>query len=188
MILPIVSYGNAVLKERGKEIGPDYPGLSDLLANMFETMYSASGVGLAAPQVNLGIRLFIVDTNPFHDEEPETKDFKKVFINASIEERTGDEVLFEEGCLSFPGIREEIYRYPTIKIKYQDENFVWHDESYSGIRARVIQHEYDHVDGILMVDHLSNLRKMLLKRRLKELTMGLVDVSYRMTFAIKGKK
>lgn len=185
MILPIVSYGNAVLKTEAEEIGPDYPGLRTLLADMFETMYEARGVGLAAPQVNLSIRLFIVDADPFGDEEPLAAGFKKVFINPVILERTGEEVLFEEGCLSFPGIREEIMRPESIRIRYRDENFAEQEETYVGILARIIQHEYDHIEGILMVDHLSNLKKIVLKRRLKELTLGQVKAGYKMLFPKK---
>ncbi|HRY33061.1 MAG TPA: peptide deformylase [Bacteroidales bacterium] len=182
MILPIVSYGNAILKSRARDITADYPGLQALISDMFETMQSASGVGLAAPQVNLGIRLFVVDATPFADEDPRAKNFQKVFINPRITERSGEDVLYEEGCLSFPGIREEVSRKSSIRITYQDAQFQSHDEVYDGIIARIIQHEYDHIEGLLIVDHLSSLRKMLLKRRLKELTLGQVKVAYRMIF------
>ncbi len=182
MILPVVSYGNAVLKEKAADITPDFPDLKQLIDNMFETMYSASGVGLAAPQVNQPIRLFVVDASPFEEDDPEAAGFKKVFINAQITERFGEDELMEEGCLSFPTFREEISRKSSIRIRYADEEFNTHEEEYSGIRARIIQHEYDHVDGILIVDHLSSLRRVLLKRRLKELTMGQVKVAYRMLF------
>ncbi|MHC1707828.1 MAG: peptide deformylase [Bacteroidales bacterium] len=188
MILPVVSYGNTVLKTKAADIHPDHPGLQELIGNMFETMYSASGVGLAAPQVNLAIRLFVVDASPFEEDDVATKDFKKVFINAQITERTGDEVLMDEGCLSFPGFREEIYRPETIRIQYLDENFTPHDVVYTGIIARIIQHEYDHIEGLLIVDHLSNLRKVLLKRRLKELTLGQVKVGYRMLFPAQKRR
>lgn len=183
MILPIVSYGNAVLKRQATEISADYPDLKELIGNMFETMYSAGGVGLAAPQVNLSLRLFVVDASPFSDEDPDAEGLKKVFINARITWRSDDEVLFNEGCLSFPGLREDIYRPSRIKIRYQDENFEWFEEEYKGIPARVIQHEYDHIEGLLMADHLSNLKKMILKRKLKEISLGMVDVSYKMKFA-----
>ncbi len=182
MILPIVSYGNAILKRRATEITPDYPGLGALISDMFETMQSASGVGLAAPQVDLGIRLFVVDATPFADEDSRAKDFQKVFINPRITERSGEEVLYEEGCLSFPGIREEVRRKSSIRITYQDEHFQTHDEVFDGIIARIIQHEYDHIEGLLIVDHLSSLRRMVLKRKLKELTLGQVKVAYRMIF------
>lgn len=188
MILPVVSYGNPVLKARTEEITADYPGLAQLISDMFETMYSASGVGLAGPQVNHSIRLFVIDASPFDEDDAGAKDFKKVFINAQIIERTGDDVLMDEGCLSFPGFREEIFRKETIRIQYLDEHFMPHDETYSGIRARIIQHEYDHIEGILIVDHLSNLRKVLLKRRLKELTLGQVKVGYRMLFPSQKKR
>jgi peptide deformylase len=183
MILPVVSYGNAVLVKKAEDIASSYAGLPELIDNMFETMYAASGVGLAAPQVNLPLRLFVVDASPFHEDDPKADGFKKVFINAQIYERSENELLMDEGCLSFPGIREEVFRPESIRIRYLDENFIEHDEQYSGILARVIQHEYDHIEGILFVDHLSNLRKVLLKRRLKELSVGQVKVSYRMTFA-----
>ncbi len=182
MILPIVSYGNPVLKKVAGDIQPDYPKLNELIDNMFETMYAAGGVGLAAPQVNLGIRLFTIDASPFDDEDPKAKDFKKVFINAQILERWGEEVLFDEGCLSFPGLREDILRPSEIRIRYQNERFEWFEEEYDGIIARIIQHEYDHIDGILMVDHFSSLKKMILKRKLKEISVGQVDVKYKMKF------
>ena len=188
MILPVVSYGNSVLKSTAADIKADYEGLNTLINDMFETMYAASGVGLAAPQVNLPIRLFVVDASPFEEDDPKAKGFKKAFINARIVERTGEEVLMDEGCLSFPGFREEILRHETIRIQYLDENFQPHDETYSGIIARIIQHEYDHIDGILIVDHLSNHRKVLLKRKLKELTLGQVKVGYRMLFPSQKKK
>lgn len=182
MILPIVSYGNPVLKKVAVDIQPDYPKLNELIDNMFETMYAAGGVGLAAPQVNLGIRLFTIDASPFDDEDPNARDFKKVFINAQILERKGEEVLFDEGCLSFPGLREDILRPSEIRIRYQNEHFEWFEEDYNGIIARIIQHEYDHIDGILMVDHFSSLKKMILKRKLKEISVGQVEVKYKMKF------
>jgi peptide deformylase len=185
MILPIVSYGNSILKKKAQEIKADYPQLQDLIANMFETMYAANGVGLAAPQVNLNIRLFTVDASPFGEDDPDAAGFKKVFINPVITERSGEEVLFEEGCLSFPCLHEGIMRHPDIRIKYFDENFVEYNESYTGIRSRIIQHEYDHLEGILMVDHLSSLKKMILKRRLKEISVGLVEAAYKMRFAAR---
>ena len=185
MILPIVSYGNSILKKKAQEIKADYPQLQDLIANMFETMYAANGVGLAAPQVNLNIRMFTVDASPFGEDYPEAAGFKKVFINPFITERSGDETLFEEGCLSFPGLHEGIMRKPEITIRYFDENFREFTETFTGIRSRIIQHEYDHLEGILLVDHLSSLKKMILKRKLKEITVGLVDAAYKMRFAAR---
>ena len=182
MILPVVAFGNPVLKKQAEDIGQDYPGLGKLIEDMFETMYAAAGVGLAAPQINRAIRLFVVDATPFAEDEPKADGFRKVFINARILERSGEPVRFEEGCLSFPGIHEEIERPSTIRIQYLDENFQAHDEVYDSILARIIQHEYDHIEGILMVDHMSNLKKIVLKRKLKELSAGLVSVKYKMLF------
>ncbi len=185
MILPIVSYGNSILKKKAQEITASYPQLHELIVNMFETMYSANGVGLAAPQVNLNIRLFTVDASPFAEDDQSAAGFKKVFINPVILERSGEEILFEEGCLSFPGLHEGIIRKSIVRIKYFDEDFNEFNETYSGIRSRIIQHEYDHLEGILMIDHLSSLKKMILKRRLKEISVGLVEAAYKMRFAAR---
>ncbi|MCT4623100.1 MAG: peptide deformylase [Schleiferiaceae bacterium] len=186
MILPIVAYGDPVLKKVGKDIDKDYPGLDTLIDNMFQTMYNAQGVGLAAPQIGKAIRLFIVDASPFaEDDDPETeglKDFKKVFINPQIVEETGDEWAFEEGCLSIPDVREDVYRHPDVVLEYFDENWNKHKETFTGLAARVIQHEYDHIEGILFTDHLSGLRKRLLKGRLNSISKGKVSVGYRMRF------
>ncbi len=189
MILPIVAYGEPVLRKVGKDITSDYPKLEELLANMWETMYNAHGVGLAAPQIGLPIRVFLVDTSPFSDDEDLTseqqkalKDFKKVFINAKIEAETGDEWDFNEGCLSIPDIREDVKRKPEITITYLDENFKEHTETYDGLLARVIQHEYDHIEGVLFTDKLSSLKKRLLKSRLDKISKGKIDVDYRMRF------
>lgn len=190
MILPIVAYGDPVLKKVAEEIDKDYPGLQQLIADMFETMYNANGVGLAAPQIGKSIRLFVVDASPFaeDDEDGENehlKDFKKVFINPIIEDETGEEWGFNEGCLSIPGIREEVFREENIKISYYDENFNFFEEEYNGFAARVIQHEYDHIEGVLFTDKISPLRRRLLKRRLEEITIGDVDVNYKMRFPKK---
>ncbi len=188
MVLPIVAYGDPVLKKEAEEITKDYPKLDELIANMFETMEHAQGVGLAAPQVGLSIRLFVVDTTPFVDEDdddPEVedlKDFRRVFINPIILEESGDKWNFNEGCLSIPGIREDVSRQPKITIEYYDENFELKEETYEGLRARVIQHEYDHVDGILFTDRLNPLRKQFLRKKLDNISKGLVDVDYRMKF------
>lgn len=196
MVLPIVAYGDPVLKKEGEEIDENYEGLKDLIDNMFETMYQASGVGLAAPQVGKSIRLFIVDASPFaedHDEEnpdPKAKgleNFKKVFINPIIEEEQGEDWSFQEGCLSIPTIREDVYRKERITISYYDENFDFHEETLDGYAARVVQHEYDHVDGILFTDHLSPLKKRLLNKKLSNISKGSVDVAYRMKFPVKKR-
>ncbi len=189
MILPIVAYGDPVLRKKAKEITAEYPNLEALIENMFETMYSASGVGLAAPQVGLPIRMFVIDASPFAedddltDAEKETlTDFKKVFINAKIVEETGDEWAFAEGCLSIPDIREDVFRNEKIKIEYYDANFEKHVEEYDGLAARVIQHEYDHIEGILFTDKLSSLKKRLLKGKLANISKGKVRADYRMRF------
>ena len=188
MILPIVAYGDPVLRKEGEEITQGYPNLDSLISNMFETMYNAQGVGLAAPQVGLSIRLFVVDTTPFVDEEdPETedlRDFKKVFINAWIEEEDGEEFVFNEGCLSIPDIRGDVDRLERIKIRYLDENWQEQVEVYDGLRARVIQHEYDHIDGVLFTDYLSPLRKNILKKKLSKISKGQIKVGYRMKFPL----
>lgn len=178
MILPIVAYGDTVLRKVGEEVKPDYPGLQELIANMWETMYHAHGVGLAAPQVGKAINLFIIDTTSF--EEEKYPNLKKVFINAEIIEEWGEEWAFEEGCLSIPTIREDVYRWSNIAIKYQDENFVWHEEEYDDVAARVIQHEYDHVKGKLFVDYLSPLKKRLLKNKLVNISKGGAHTDYKM--------
>ncbi len=194
MIFPIVAYGDPVLKKKGKEINKDYPKLDELLENMFETMYNAHGVGLAAPQIGLPIRLFLVDTEPFSEDEElseeernQLKGFRKVFINATILEETGEEWAFSEGCLSIPDIREDVFRNETIKINYFDENFVEHTETYGGLAARVIQHEYDHIEGILFTDKLSSLKKRLIKGKLSNISKGKVSADYRMRFPLAKK-
>ncbi len=189
MILPIVAYGDPILKKECEDITAEYPGLQQLIANMFETMYAAHGVGLAAPQINKAIRLFIIDASGFvkegDEDYEELKDLKKVFINPIIADEEGEEWAFEEGCLSIPDIREDVYRRPDITITYLDENFKKHTEKYSGLGARVIQHEYDHIEGILFTDYLSPLRKRMLKGRLNNITKGKVSVDYRMKFPTK---
>ena len=194
MILPIVAYGDPVLKKVADKIDKDYPNLSELIENMYETMYNAYGVGLAAPQIGLSIRLFLVDASPFaddgeltEDERESLKDFKKTFINAKILEEEGDEWVFNEGCLSIPDIREDIFRKPKLTIQYQDENFNTYTETYDGLIARVIQHEYDHIEGILFTDKLSSLKKRLLKGRLANISKGKINVDYRMRFPNQKK-
>jgi peptide deformylase len=198
MILPVVAYGTPILKKVGEEIDKDYKNLDKLLADMFETMYEASGVGLAAPQINKSIRVFIVDASPFAEvEEGEEPDpmaegldgFKKVFINPIIEEESGEEWPFAEGCLSIPKIREDVMRKPKIKISYYDENWDFKEEEYEGYAARIIQHEYDHVEGKLFTDYLSPLKKRMLKKKLVNISKGDIEVPYRMKFPLqKGRK
>ncbi len=182
MILPIVAYGDPVLKKEAEEIEEDYPFLKELIDNMYETMYNAEGVGLAAPQIGKSIRLFIVDASPFEEDEPSLKDFKRTFINPIIVEEEGEEWSFNEGCLSIPGIRENVSRQPKIVIEYMDENFNIVEEEFEGIAARIIQHEYDHIEGILFTDHISPLKRRLLKGRLNNISKGNVKVNYRMKF------
>ncbi|AYN68710.1 peptide deformylase [Euzebyella marina] len=189
MILPIVAYGDPVLRKVGEDITKDYPKLDELLENMWETMYNASGVGLAAPQIGLPIRIFLVDTTPFADDEElsakergQLKGFKKAFINAYIEDETGEEWAFNEGCLSIPDVREDVKRKGTLTINYLDEDFVEHTETYDGLLARVIQHEYDHIEGVLFTDKLSPLKKRMLKSRLNNISKGKIAVDYRMRF------
>lgn len=181
MILPIYIYGQPVLRKVAEDIDVEnYPKLTELIDNMFETMYNAEGVGLAGPQVGLSERIFVVDLSPLADEEhPEFQDFKKVFINAHITERDGDLKQVEEGCLSVPGIHEKVPREERIRIEYLDENLESHDEEYSGYMARVIQHEYDHLDGIMFVDRISPLRKRMIKSKLSNLEKGKVKCDYR---------
>jgi peptide deformylase len=190
MILPIVAYGEPVLRKRAENVDKDYPGLQEFIDNMYETMYNASGVGLAAPQVNESIRIFVVDATGFVDDDEEDeeglRDFKQVFINAEIVEEDGEEWTFNEGCLSIPDVREDVTRPERIRIKYVDRDFVEHDEVYEGLKARVIQHEYDHIEGILFTDHLSPLRKRMIKGRLSSISKGKISVPYRMKFP-KGK-
>jgi len=188
MILPITAYGHPVLKKVAQDIDKDYPELEQFIKDMFETMYFAEGVGLAAPQVNKSIRVFVMDASHYADEIPEAKDFKKIFINAHITERSGDEKLVEEGCLSIPHIREEVWRKNDIRIEYYDENWQFHNETYSDMIARIIQHEYDHLDGILFVDKVSMLRKTLLKRKLQDISTGNVKTDYKMIFPPLKKK
>ncbi|GGK24263.1 peptide deformylase [Yeosuana aromativorans] len=195
MILPIVAYGDPVLRTMATPITKEYPNLDGLISNMFETMYNAYGVGLAAPQIGLPIRLFVIDTSPFsedeglsEDEKNSLKDFKKVFINAKITKEEGDEWAFNEGCLSIPDVREDVFRQPKLTIEYVDENFEKHVEQYEGLIARVIQHEYDHIDGILFTDKLSAFKKRLLKGKLTNISKGKINVDYRMRFPDQKKK
>lgn len=189
MILPIVAYGDPVLRKKCDPIGPDYPELDQLIENMWETMYQANGVGLAAPQIGRAIRVFLVDTSPFADDEDfspeeqeELKNFKRVFINARVVEETGKRWAFNEGCLSIPDIREDVTRKDTITLSYVDPDFREHTETFDGLLARVIQHEYDHIEGILFTDKLSSLKKRLLKGKLANISRGKVNIDYKMRF------
>lgn len=189
MILPIVAYGDPVLRKVAQPIEQGSMDVKKLADDMFETMYAAAGVGLAAPQVGLNIRIFVVDgtvlneDDPNHEDfDPSLVDFKKVFINAQILEEDGDEWAYEEGCLSIPGIRADVYRPEVVTIKYQDLDWNEHIEQYDGMAARIIQHEYDHIDGVLFTDHLTGLKKQLIKGKLSKITKGDVEVDYRMKF------
>jgi peptide deformylase len=184
MKLPIVAYGDPVLKKVCENIDENYPDLQQLIQNMWDTMNNANGVGLAAPQIGLAIRLFIVDTKAEEEEEV----FKKVFINAQILEETGEPWAFNEGCLSIPDVREDVMRKPNILIKYYDENWQLHEEQVSGFAARVIQHEYDHIEGKLFTDKLSLLRKQMLRSRLDNISKGNVRTDYKMRFPRQNKK
>ena len=194
MILPIVAYGTPVLKQKASDIATDYPELQQLIGNMFETMYNAKGVGLAAPQIGKNIRLFVVDGSPFADEEDAKEidpravgieNFKKVFINPIIENENGEKWGFNEGCLSIPKIREDVYRHENVEISYFDENWNFHEELFTGYAARIIQHEYDHLEGVLFTDHLSVLKRKLLQKRLQNISKGAVDTDYKMKFPQK---
>ncbi len=189
MILSIVGYGDPVLRKVGAEIAPEYPNLPELISNMYETMYNAYGVGLAAPQIGLAIRLFVVDTAPFSESDDLTpaeidqlKSFKKTFINARILKEEGNEWGFNEGCLSIPEVREDVFRKERITIEYVDENFVKHTDTYDGLIARVIQHEYDHIEGVLFTDKISSLKKTLIKKRLQNIIDGKIRADYKMRF------
>ncbi len=192
MIYPIVAYGDPVLKKEARDIEKGEMDIKKLAEDMFETMYNAAGVGLAAPQIGMDIRMFVVDGIAINDTIEEESDFdeflvgfKKVFINADIIEETGDDWEYEEGCLSLPGLRADVARPEFVTIHYYDTDWVEHTETYGGFAARIIQHEYDHIDGILFTDHLSSLKRQLLKRELTKITKGDVDVTYRMKFPKK---
>ena len=182
MILPIYAYGQPVLKKKGIEITPDYPELEVLLANMWETMYNANGVGLAAPQIGLAIRLFLVDSIQIMEEGKKDEGIKQAFINAEIIELGGDPWAYEEGCLSIPDIRADVYRPAQVKMRFQNEKFEEQEQVFTGINARVILHEYDHIDGILFTEHLKPLKKRLIKRRLENIRKGNVNRTYKMKF------
>ena len=190
MILPIVAYGHPVLRKMCEDITPEYPKLQELIANMWETMYSSSGVGVAAPQVNRPIRLFVIDSKQIiegmDDEEraeyPGDNGIKQVFINAHIVDTAGEEWAYNEGCLSIPKVREDVYRPESVTLRYVDENFQPHEETFTGVTARVIFHEYDHIDGKLFIDHLKPLKRRMIKGKLEDITKGKISVDYKMTF------
>ena len=195
MVLPVIAYGDPVLRKVGVEIDKEYPNLSELIDNMKETMYNAQGVGLAAPQIGKAIRLFIIDTSPFAEdpdlnekEQAFLKDFKKIFINAQIIEEEGDEWSFSEGCLSIPDIREDVFRQEKVTIEYFDENFEKHTDILVGLAARVVQHEYDHIEGILFKDKISSLKKRLIKKKLENISKGKINPDYRMKFPLLKRR
>jgi len=185
MKYPITVYGDPLLRKTAKEIDKDDPELKEFIENMWETMYYSDGVGLAAPQVGKSIRLFVVDASSGADEEPELKDFKKVFINPTIIETNGEEWIMNEGCLSLPEIREDVSRHDEVTIHYFDEDFNEHEETFKGFAGRVIQHEYDHLEGVLFIDHLSALRKRLLKGKLQNIAKGKVIPFYKIKVPAK---
>lgn len=195
MILPIVGYGDPVLRKKAEDISKDDPRLKQIITDMYETMYNAYGVGLAAPQVGLSIRLFVIDTKPFSEDEDLTKEeqeqlagFRKTFINPVITKEEGEEWGFNEGCLSIPEVREDVYRHERITIEYYDEDFNRQTEVYDGLRARVIQHEYDHIEGILFTDRISSLKKRLIQKKLQNIMEGKTRPDYKMKFfAKKGR-
>lgn len=179
MIYPIVIYGSQVLRNKSENITPDYPDFKKLVEDMFLTLEEAEGVGLAAPQIGKNIRLFIVDCTPWGEDDPSLADYRKVFVNAEIYERSEETSLFEEGCLSLPGLHENVRRPVSIRMRYLDENFVEHDEEFTGRPARVIQHEYDHIDGLVFTDNLSPLRRNLIKNKLQKMARGSYRAAYK---------
>ncbi len=200
MVLPIVAYGDPVLRKRAEALAPDHPGLQQLIADLFETMYAAEGVGLAAPQVGQSVRLFVVDAAPMASQNSEgegtsdpaeqalLKTFKQVFINPELTDEQGTPWAYTEGCLSIPGVREPVSRPPSIRVRYLDEHFAAHDRCFTGLAARVIQHEYDHLEGKLFVDYASPLKKQLLRNRLDKISRGETDAAYPMRFPRRRSK
>lgn len=179
MTYPILIYGHPVLRKTAEDINSDYPDLQKLIADLFETMYNSEGMGLAAPQIGKSVRIFVIDGTPLAEDEPSLTGFKKVFINAHIKEKSGDLKLMPEGCLSIPNLREEVNRESRIRIEYFDENWVFHDDVFEGYQARIIQHEYDHLDGILFTDRVNALRKRLIKGKLNAISKGRFEAGYR---------
>lgn len=179
MIYPIVLYGSPILRKVAEDVQKDYTDFRKFIDELFETMYVSDGVGLAAPQVGKSIRVFVIDGTAMADDDPNLIGFKKAFVNPKIIEETGEDFVFTEGCLSLPNIREEIKRPGTIRIQYFDEKFEFHEEVYSGIKARIVQHEYDHLQGILLVDHVKPLKRKLLKGKLNDIAKGITNVTYK---------
>ena len=179
MVYPIVIYGHPILRKVAVDIDRDYPGLEQLISDLFETLYKAEGLGLAAPQIGKSIRIFVIDGKPVEEDDPELGEFKKVFINAHIIEKNGDLMTMTEGCLSIPHLREEVNREAHVRLTYFDENWQFHDEEYSGYKARIIQHEYDHLDGILFTDKVNPLRRRLLKGKLMAISKGKFEADYK---------
>ncbi|MBE0673438.1 MAG: peptide deformylase [Bacteroidales bacterium] len=179
MIYPVVVYGHPVLRKVAEDISRDYPGLDNLINDMFETMYHAEGVGLAAPQIGKSVRIFVVDGTPLAEDEPEMEGFKMVFINARILEKSGDVMPMTEGCLSIPNLREEVNRESVLRMSWYDEKWEFHDEVFTGYKARVIQHEYDHLDGVMFTDKVSPLRRRLLQRKLTDISKGRFEADYK---------
>ena len=188
MKLPIIAYGDPILRKKGIDVDLNYPDLDILIANMFETMYAAHGVGLAAPQIGLSVRLFVIDATPFAEDDAALENFRKVFINARVLEENGDKWSFNEGCLSIPDVREDVIRHQHVTLSYLDESMQPQQETFSGLAARVIQHEYDHIEGKLFTDKLSPLRKAMLRNRLDSISKGFVKVDYKMKFPALKKK
>jgi peptide deformylase len=183
MILPVFAFGQPVLKKKAIDINSEYDGLENLISNMWETMYAAHGVGIAAPQIGVSVRLFVIDSIQIMEEDKKAEGIKKVFINAMIIEETGEMWSYEEGCLSIPNVRGDVERQQKVRIQYVDENFKMHDEIYEGINARVIQHEYDHIEGILFIEKLKPLKKKLIQRKLSDIKTGKATADYKIKFA-----
>jgi peptide deformylase len=183
MIRPVYIYGTPVLRKVATNITPDYPNLKELIADMYETMYHSDGIGLAAPQIGISIRLFVIDASPLEEDYEDLKDFKRTFINAQIVERSGEISLYNEGCLSLPGLREDVNRESSVLIKYVDADFNPKEERFDGVAARIIQHEYDHLDGILFPDRLSPIRRQILKGKLQAISKGKFTANYRYKLA-----
>ncbi|MGA1978324.1 MAG: peptide deformylase [Bacteroidales bacterium] len=179
MVYPIVIYGHTILRKVAEDIHKDYPGLQNIISDLFETMYGSEGLGLAAPQIGKSIRIFVIDGTPVADDEPSLANFKKTFINAHLKEKSGELQPMNEGCLSIPHLREEVNRESHIRITYYDENWDFHDEVFDGYKARIIQHEYDHLDGILFTDRVSPIKKRLLKNKLLAISKGKFEADYK---------
>ncbi len=188
MVLPIVGYGSPVLRQQAEEIEENYPDLDKLIADMFDTMREADGIGLAAPQIGRAVSLFVVDLSPLKDEDPSLADYKKVYINPRIVEEKGESISYNEGCLSVPDIHEDVERKDIVVIEYYNQDWELVEEELSGIRSRVVQHEYDHLEGVIFTDRVSALKKRLIKTRLGNITKGKIAARYRMKFGVKNKE